>query len=183
MTTALEGGEGSASRPGRSLPPGKTRYPFYRRPGGPQGQSGQSPPPGFDTRTVQPVAGRYTHYATRPYGWRAPFIFRFGLAGCVWKTAQEAGWAPGPVWTGEENLAATGIRSPDRPARSQSLYRLRYPDLWRESSIHISFRTSWVCLDNVPTSCFNCIKNKNPCQYRNVMTQFIVLPSGTHLCR
>ena len=40
---------------------------------------------------------------------------------------QEAGWAPGPVWTGEENLAPTGIRSPVRPARSQSLYRLRYP--------------------------------------------------------
>ena len=40
---------------------------------------------------------------------------------------QEAGWAPGPVWTGAENLASTGIRSPDRPARSQSLYRLRYP--------------------------------------------------------
>ena len=39
----------------------------------------------------------------------------------------EAGWAPGPVWTGAENLASTGIRSPDRPARSQSLYRLRYP--------------------------------------------------------
>jgi hypothetical protein len=40
---------------------------------------------------------------------------------------QEAGWAPGPVWTGAENLAPTGIRSPDRPARSESLYRLRYP--------------------------------------------------------
>ena len=40
---------------------------------------------------------------------------------------QEAGWAPGPVWTGAENLAPTGIQSPDRPARSQSLYRLRYP--------------------------------------------------------
>jgi len=40
---------------------------------------------------------------------------------------QEAGWAPGPVWAGAENLAPTGIRSPDRPARSQSLYRLRYP--------------------------------------------------------
>ena len=40
---------------------------------------------------------------------------------------QEAGWAPWPVWTGAENLAATGIRSPDRPARSGSLYRLRYP--------------------------------------------------------
>ena len=40
---------------------------------------------------------------------------------------QEAGWAPGPIWAGAENLAPTGIRSPDRPARSQSLYRLRYP--------------------------------------------------------
>jgi len=40
---------------------------------------------------------------------------------------QEAGWASGPVWTGAENLAPTGIRSPDRPARRQPLYRLRYP--------------------------------------------------------
>jgi len=39
----------------------------------------------------------------------------------------EAGWAPGPVWTDAENLASTGIRSPDRPARSESLYRLSYP--------------------------------------------------------
>jgi len=31
---------------------------------------------------------------------------------------QEAGWAAGPVWTGVENLASTGIRYPDRPARS-----------------------------------------------------------------
>ena len=40
---------------------------------------------------------------------------------------QEAGWVPGPVWTGAENLGTTGIRSPDRPDRSQLLYRLRYP--------------------------------------------------------
>ena len=39
---------------------------------------------------------------------------------------QEAGWAPGPVWIGAENLAPTGIRSPDRPACSQSLYWLSY---------------------------------------------------------
>jgi len=39
---------------------------------------------------------------------------------------QEAGWAPRPVWTGAENLAPIGIRSPERPARSQSLYRLSY---------------------------------------------------------
>ena len=45
---ALEGGERSASRPGRSLPPGKTRYPLYRRLGGPQGRldrCGKSHPP------------------------------------------------------------------------------------------------------------------------------------------
>jgi hypothetical protein len=40
---------------------------------------------------------------------------------------QEAGWVSEPVWIGAGNLASTGIRSPDRPARSQSLYRLRYP--------------------------------------------------------
>jgi hypothetical protein len=63
-------GEGSASRPGRSLTPGKTRYPLYRRLRGSQGRSGQaqkiSRPSGFDHRTVQPVASRYIDYATRP---------------------------------------------------------------------------------------------------------------------
>jgi len=37
---ALEGGEGSASLPGRSSPRGKNRYPLYRRLGRPQGWSG-----------------------------------------------------------------------------------------------------------------------------------------------
>ena len=69
MTTALEEGEGSASRPGCSLPPGKTRYPLYRRLVGSQGRSGQV----------------------------------------------------------REISLPTGIRSPDRPARSQQLYRLSYP--------------------------------------------------------
>ena len=30
---------------------------------------------------------------------------------------QEAGWAPGPVSTGAENLAPTGIRFPDHQVR------------------------------------------------------------------
>jgi len=73
LTSALEGGEGSASRSGRNLPPAKTRYPLYRRLGGPQSRSGQvrkiSPTPGFSPRTVQPVGSRYTDYATLPtYG-------------------------------------------------------------------------------------------------------------------
>jgi hypothetical protein len=41
LTSALEGGEWSASHPGRALPPGKEpRYPLYRRLGGPQSRSG-----------------------------------------------------------------------------------------------------------------------------------------------
>ena len=42
MTAALEGGEWSAARPGHTLPPGKTWYPFYRRLGGSQDRSGQA---------------------------------------------------------------------------------------------------------------------------------------------
>ena len=39
---------------------------------------------------------------------------------------EEAGRAPGPVWTGEKSrLHRDSI--PNRPARSQSLYRLSYP--------------------------------------------------------
>jgi len=39
---------------------------------------------------------------------------------------QEARWATRPVWTGAENLTPIGIRSSDRPARSQSLHRMSY---------------------------------------------------------
>ena len=50
-----------------ALPPVNTRYPLYRKLGGPQGLSGRvrkiSPPPGFDPRTVQSVASRCTNYA------------------------------------------------------------------------------------------------------------------------
>jgi len=69
MTTALEGGEWSAAHHGRTLPPGKTRYPFYRRLGGPQGLSGLAEnlvPTGTRSPTVQPVVSRYTDWATRP---------------------------------------------------------------------------------------------------------------------
>jgi hypothetical protein len=41
LTSALDGGEWSASRSGRSLPRGKDpQYPLYRRLGGPQSRSG-----------------------------------------------------------------------------------------------------------------------------------------------
>ena len=50
-----------------ALSPEKTRYPLYRRLGGPQGRSRRvrkiSPPPGFYPQTVQPVASRCTDWA------------------------------------------------------------------------------------------------------------------------
>jgi len=55
MTAALEVGEWSAERPGRTLPPGKARYPFYRRLDGAQGRSGRVEnlvPTGIRSRTV-----------------------------------------------------------------------------------------------------------------------------------
>jgi len=73
-------GEGLASRPGRSLPPGKTRYPLYGRLGRNQGRSGQaqkiSPTTGIRSRIFQPVPSYYTDYATRPTGIKSrPHIF------------------------------------------------------------------------------------------------------------
>jgi hypothetical protein len=69
VTSALEG-VGSQHHAPAALPPGKPRYPLYRRLGGPQGRSGRvqkiAPPPGFDPRTVQPVVSRYTDWAIRP---------------------------------------------------------------------------------------------------------------------
>jgi hypothetical protein len=47
------------------------------------GRSGQvresSPPPGFDPRTFQPVASRYTDYVTRPVGGRVGIILKYIL--------------------------------------------------------------------------------------------------------
>ena len=47
---------------------------------------------------------------------------------------QEAGWVPGPVWIGAENLAPTRIRFPDLPACSVLLYQLSSPD---PSNFHV----------------------------------------------
>jgi hypothetical protein len=51
-----------------ALPPGKTRYPLYRRLGEPQGRSGCvrkiSLPPGLDPRTVQLVVSCYVDWTT-----------------------------------------------------------------------------------------------------------------------
>ena len=64
LTSALDGGGWLTPRPGRFTPGKDTRYPLYRRMGGPQGRSGRvrktSPSQGFEPQTVQPIASRYT---------------------------------------------------------------------------------------------------------------------------
>ena len=54
----------------------------------------------------------------------------------VWKDM----WVPVVVWTGVGDLAFTGIRSPDRPVRSESLYLLRLsgPQIFKDSSVFVS---------------------------------------------
>ena len=63
LTSALDGDGWLTPHPGRFNPREETQCPLYRRLGGPQSRSGRargiSPPPGFDSRTVQSVASRY----------------------------------------------------------------------------------------------------------------------------
>jgi hypothetical protein len=67
LTSALHGGKWLRPRPDSFTPGKETRSPFYRRLSGPQRRSGRvrktSPPPGFDPRTIQPVASRYADSA------------------------------------------------------------------------------------------------------------------------
>jgi hypothetical protein len=56
-------------------------------------------------------------------GCSAPRPGRFTLGKDPVPIVQEAGLAPGPVWMCAKNLVPTGIRSPNRPAPSQSLSR------------------------------------------------------------
>ena len=90
-------GWGVSFTPRQFFTPGKTRYPLYRRLGGPQGLSGR-------VRKISPP---------------------------------------------------TGIRSTDRPARSQSLYRLRYPA--KDLSLRVPvFQTAALKFSRTP-----CTKRKS----------------------
>jgi len=59
-------------------------------------------------------------------GWSTPRPGRFTSRKDPVPIVYEAGWTSESVWAGSKNLTPTGIRSPDRPARSESLYQLSY---------------------------------------------------------
>jgi hypothetical protein len=81
------------------------------------------------------IAILFLDLGARSGGWSAPRPGRFTPGKDPVPIVQEAGWEPGPVWTCAKNLAPTGIRSPDRSDRSQSLYRLSYGHLWVREKI------------------------------------------------
>jgi hypothetical protein len=60
-------------------------------------------------------------------GWSTPRPDCFAPVKETRYTFHRSGWASGKFWTGVENLAFIGIRSPERPTRGESLYRARYP--------------------------------------------------------
>ena len=64
---------------------------------------------------------------------------------------QEAGWAPGQVWTGGKSLP-TGIRSPDLPARIQSLCRLSYPEFVCDIERKVTRLSTRKCGKNIDST-------------------------------
>jgi hypothetical protein len=86
LTSALAGGECSASRPGRFTPGGKSpRYPLDRGFGGPQSRSGQRAENPWqywesssDPSVVQLVASRYTNYAIQAPVWKVIDVYENG---------------------------------------------------------------------------------------------------------
>ena len=101
-------GWGVSVTPRPHFTPGKTRYPLYRRLGGLRDQSGQvrkiSPPPGFDPRSVQPIASRYTDCAILANGVMWEWVVKtMSWLLYPWErdpvtVVQVVGWAPEPVW-------------------------------------------------------------------------------------
>ena len=75
-------------------------------------------------------------------------------------TLQEAGWAPGPVWTGGKSCPHRDS-IPDRPTRSHSVNRLSYPaDITNEYQEYFLGGKSGRCLTTttLPPSCADCLE-------------------------
>jgi len=85
-------GWAGSSMPRPHFTPGKTRYPFYRRLGWPQGRSGQAEnlvPTGIRSRTFQPLVSRYTDWATGPTLHLVPIL---KMSGIVFPLSHKPSW-------------------------------------------------------------------------------------------
>ena len=98
----------------------------------------------------------------------------------------EAGCARGPVWTVAVNLIPTGFRSPDRPARSQSLYWLSCLTLPVCHSITLPFDAAyfdWLGVQNVIFSSVMSVSVgqvcTNPCRKFAQETKLLTVAQNT----
>ena len=103
---------------------------------------------------------------------------------------QEAGWAPGPVWKGRKSHPHRDS-IPDRPARSQSLYRLSYPAHIQSQSAANSMKWRTTEAAKIPQSFFVAVvralvyrcrwKPQNTkCRMQN--KEYNVIPYLCHIC-
>ena len=69
---------------------------------------------------------------------------------------RKLGRLPGPVWTGAENLAITGIRSPDLIARSELLYLLRTDRVGFVMSVRLHSASDRTRLGYIYRNVFGC---------------------------
>jgi len=60
-------------------------------------------------------------------GWSTPRPGRLPTGKTPYPLYRKLDGPQGRFWAGPENLALTGVHSPDRPAHRESLYRLNYP--------------------------------------------------------
>ena len=101
--------------------------------------------------------------------WSTPRPGRFSSCKDPVPIVQEAGLAPGTVWVGEENLAPTGVRTPNRPSRSDSLHAGR--SLPKNSSHCESLKTYLMkmCIGLVDNYRFFYVTIKNLATVRNLV--------------
>jgi len=111
----------------------------------PQSRSGQvrniSPPPGFDPRTVQPVASRHTDYATRPTVmldevyklWRS-LLCSFFLSCYVWVFPSRVSVSVLYLRRGNQILLSY-------QSRSYSFVDFCLYTFWRNYEINLNFRS------------------------------------------
>jgi len=88
--------------------------------------------------------------------WSMPLPGRFTFR-------KEVRRAPGPVWTGVENPARMGIRSPDCPAIRESLYCLSYPGSPGSVRIWQILKTSFRKISDSPSQSHNKPDIRNIC--------------------
>ena len=86
---------------------------------------------------------------------------------------QEAEWAPGPVWKGGKSRPHRDS-IPDRPARSQSLYRLSYPaHIWLWYIYIYIYMYVYICI-----YIYKILKNLPVLSTVKIYTTFNTLVSG-----